>query len=591
MSDPFRCVGSRAAAGLARYRPTSHPAKFTASLKELAAKSRWESALQLLVTMRDVRADPDAITLTVAIMACGRSAQWSHALALLGDLRMQRLCASVVTCSVAMAACERGRQWEVALVLMAEMRSRDDIAPDAVNFNVAVSACSRVSHWAQAWALLGEMIALRLAPDLFSLNSALVASSRARRWTQAALMLAEMQQRTGFVPDAISHSAVLQAHEHNHYWWMALSCLEAMRHDCIQINLSCYNIAVGACSRAGQWTRALSLLCGMVQVAVTPDIISYNSAMNARRQWKFCLALLTEILSARLWPDAISYGSAIAACKEASQWRRVVAMMCQALRGCVSLQTHVYNMVLAVCHEGERWADAIALFFKMRRDECGRGADIVSYNTAVSIAESSNEWRLAVDILFGLLTSRATEVSAHKRIALSESSPLAPVVADAFTFNAAISACGRGGQWPIALELLSRMLCYVVPPDATSYAAAISALGRSRKWQSALALFEESLKAEAPSGGFFGALGHLYNAAIAACFFGEQWRGTLSILARMRSSRVNFTSDVAASYFPVIISTSQAGKGQLASALYAEACAVGISLHAPVSQLALHLRY
>ncbi|CAE8687419.1 unnamed protein product, partial [Polarella glacialis] len=43
------------------------------------------------------------------------------------------------------------------------------------------------------------------------------------------------------------------------------------------------------------------------------------------------------------------------------------------------------------------------------------------------------------------------------------------VEANVFHYSAAISACGKGGQWPLALGLLNRMTDMRVIPDEISY--------------------------------------------------------------------------------------------------------------------------
>ena len=55
-----------------------------------------------------------------------------------------------------------------------------------------------------------------------------------------------------------------------------------------------------------------------------------------------------------------------------------------------------------------------------------------------------------------------------------------------FLFNAAISACGKGGQWQRALELLEEMGREGVERDTITYSATISACKKGGQWQRAL---------------------------------------------------------------------------------------------------------
>lgn len=43
----------------------------------------------------------------------------------------------------------------------------------------------------------------------------------------------------------------------------------------------CYNAAISACGKSGQWQRSKELLVAMREKGVRPDLISYNSAIDA----------------------------------------------------------------------------------------------------------------------------------------------------------------------------------------------------------------------------------------------------------------------------------------------------------------------
>ena len=59
------------------------------------------------------------------------------------------------------------------------------------------------------------------------------------------------------------------------------------------------------------------------------------------------------------------------------------------------------------------------------------------------------------------------------------------------SYNAAISACGKGQQWLGALQLLREMPEKVVVADAISYNAAISACDKCNQWYGAVQLLCE----------------------------------------------------------------------------------------------------
>jgi pentatricopeptide repeat domain-containing protein 1 len=61
------------------------------------------------------------------------------------------------------------------------------------------------------------------------------------------------------------------------------------------------------------------------------------------------------------------------------------------------------------------------------------------------------------------------------------------------SYNAAVSACEKGGQWQQALFLLQTMPKANLRIDVISYSAAISACEKGGQWQQSVTLFEKML--------------------------------------------------------------------------------------------------
>ena len=82
--------------------------------------------------------------------------------------------------------------------------------------------------------------------------------------------------------------------------------------------------------------------------------------------------------------------------------------------------------------------------------------------------------------LFNLLSAKA-----RVTILSSRCSPLQP---DAFSFNTAIAACGRRGEWRRSLDILAGMEVEGVTPSIFSYNAAIGACAKAGQWRIGLEL-------------------------------------------------------------------------------------------------------
>ena len=89
--------------------------------------------------------------------------------------------------------------------------------------------------------------------------------------------------------------------------------------------------------------------------------------------------------------------------------------------------------------------------------------------------------------------------------------PGAGIKPDVVSYNAAISACKKGGKWGKALALLEEMHGEGIEPNVITYSAAISACEKGGQWEKALSLLKEmrgvGIKPNVIT----------YNAAIQAC--------------------------------------------------------------------------
>ncbi len=89
------------------------------------------------------------------------------------------------------------------------------------------------------------------------------------------------------------------------------------------------------------------------------------------------------------------------------------------------------------------------------------------------------------------------------------------------SYNAAISACEKGGQWEQAMQLLQQMVKQGITPNVISYNAAISACEKVGQCEHAIKLFgdmeKEGIKRDVIT----------YNVAISACEKGRWETGEL----------------------------------------------------------------
>ncbi|CAN0463067.1 unnamed protein product, partial [Ascophyllum nodosum] len=147
------------------------------------------------------------------------------------------------------------------------------------------------------------------------------------------------------------------------------------------------------------------------------------------------------------------------------------------------------------------------------------------------------------------------------------------------TYNTAIAACGRSGQAKRAVELLTEMREAGLVPDAISFNSAIAGYARTGRWKKALSLLREIESSQGASGTETDAAATIrispdefsYSSAIVACGKGGKWSLAVGLLDTMRRKGIR-QSTVA--YNAAIKACGEAGQWERALELLREMQAV-----------------
>ena len=99
---------------------------------------------------------------------------------------------------------------------------------------------------------------------------------------------------------------------------------------------------------------------------------------------------------------------------------------------------------------GRDWRKALALLEAMKLDSV---VPIAAHNAAMSCAGKAGKWELAINMLAKLKKSDSRSENGDNSGSGSKSSPLPNVI----TYNTAMSAAGKSGQWESVLEILNQM--------------------------------------------------------------------------------------------------------------------------------------
>jgi len=336
----------------------------------------------------------------------------------------------------ALGVCGRARRASEALVLLESMEAKG-IQPNAHCFNAALAACTRQPE--QALTLLRSMPKRGVSPNLRSFNAVLAACAAGSppRPLDALALLEEMQSMPhNLAPDEFSLSNAISAFGKAGQWRQSLELLDAVPKTVpgLQPNAYCYSAAIKGCMLGRQGRLARQLLGVMKCKGVPPNLVCVNGALSASArcgEWTEALDLLHSMTqSYGLEPDVYSYAAALDACDKAGQWEAALRLLAS-MRG---------------------------------SDDSGGGSG---------------------DIIGGLNCSSLTGTG----VSNGGSSSSVGVRPNAHCYAAAIGACGRGGQWQKALELLDVVKKATgLPPNVVCWNVAASACRFAGEWQAAVAL-------------------------------------------------------------------------------------------------------
>lgn len=226
---------------------------------------------------------------------------------------------------------------------------------------------------------------------------------------------------------------------------------------CVQV----FNAMMSVYARQGNWEKVHELLTMMSSKGCEADLITYNTAINAR-----CKAGLKPGMAGSLLKDMQSAG--------------------------VTPDVVTYNTLISACISGNARFEAEKIFEEMKI--CGCEPDIWSYNAMISVLgrsgaeESANELFDIMQakgfvpdavtynaILYAFAKSGRVEDVDKVRMQMSQ----AGCSADEITYNTMISMYGKLGLHDKALSLYHTMTNEGCHPDAVTFTILIDALGKA----------------------------------------------------------------------------------------------------------------
>ena len=496
---------------------------FDAAISACIGPARWRAAVEVLEMMP--KGMPTVTTYSLATRACAKAGRLGEASRMLKSIDISGMSPerrSMATKAVlnaynsALDAAGKQGRWREAQDLLERLRNQ--VAPSAHSFLAATTACanlpadktsSRVGAWrlgdpsmeaeeraAAALALLREMSSYGLPADARCYNAALRACALQRDPSRGLSVRGSMREH-GLKPDALTYAAAISCcsrDEAEEGWSVALSLLEEMKSEGVAPDLVTYGAAIAACSAAARWKEAVEVLDSMEAAGVTPDVVCYSSCISALGRGDRCdeaLGLLSKLEQhATVRPNTIAYNAAISACERSGRWVDALRLFeSMRSRGAECAPNTVsLNAAISACEKGGQWQKAMELlegYGSETSASSSLGRDAASYTAAMSALSTSA--RLIADPS----ESELQDVGERAR-GLLERIEAAGIRPDAATYNAAISALEKAGQWQGALELYRQMSSrHGLSPNVVTFNALMQALGAAGRVAEGFELLEE----------------------------------------------------------------------------------------------------
>ena len=226
-------------------------------------------------------------------------------------------------------------------------------------------------------------------------------------------------------------------------------------------------------------------------------------------QWPVALHLFLHMRIFFLSPDIVSYNTAINSCSKGAGWKQVLQIF-QSQHFGLRPNLVSYSILISSFNKATRWFDALRVFDMMiGREFC---PDAVCYAGAITSHERSSNWEAALRVFM--------EISARK------------MVPNVVCYSALMSSFEKGMQWQSSLELFEQMSKSRVVPDVVCYSALLSSFEKGSQWHWSLHFFDVATESRVRPNAIS------YHAVISSCEKSQKWQVAQHFFLIMRTKLV-----------------------------------------------------
>ncbi|KAF8044385.1 hypothetical protein BT93_A2394 [Corymbia citriodora subsp. variegata] len=239
-----------------------------------------------------------------------------------------------------------------------------------------------------------------------------------------------------------------------------------------------YNAMMGVYARTGRFGKVQELLDLMRERGCEPDLVSFNTLVNARLRSNsmvpgLAVELLGEVRRSGLRPDIITYNTLISSCSRGSNLEEAMKVYDDIKAHNCQPDLWTYNAMISVYGRCGQSSKAEQLFKEL--ESKGFFPDAVTYNS--------------------LLYAFAREGKVEKVKEISEEMVKKGFGRDEMTYNTIIHMYGKQGRTDLALQVYEDMKLRGRNPDAVTFTVLIDSLGKANKITEAANVMTQMLDA------------------------------------------------------------------------------------------------
>ncbi|CAJ1362574.1 unnamed protein product, partial [Effrenium voratum] len=243
----------------------------------------------------------------------------------------------------------------------------------------------------------GPSVSVENQQLLRSLQQLAPKSTEAKQAAERVLKSPESLERVKEVHSVMTSFGKLQL------WQEALSLLDLKRVGRWPTgDLVLTNSALAVCGQVGEWQAVLALLREAKEVEVSPDIISYNLAMEAAcnaQQWQAVLQLREELGEKRK-KDFPSFNTTLHACAQGRLWEGGLDLLAEMQRVKLKPTWAMYNLGILLAGDGPCWEAALGFLEDMWSNVVM--PDAFTYGSVIAVCERSGRWQEAVELVLAM---------------------------------------------------------------------------------------------------------------------------------------------------------------------------------------------